>query len=357
MLTRARAALLALALSPLVSCQGGGAAPAGASAGAAAPAAAPGADYFDLREPGVRAGGVRLIPVQTPKGTFNVWTKRFGNGRIKVLLLHGGPAATHEYFECAESFFPREGIEFYEYDQLGSHYSDQPDDDALWTVPRFVDEVEQVRKALGLEQFYLLGHSWGGILAIEYALAHQAHLKGLIVSNMMASAPDYQAYNENVLQKQMAPGEVEAIKALERAGKTSGPEYEQRLQGFYDAHVVRLKPAPDPVARAFKHINTKIYALMQGPSEFGISGRLEKWDRKADLPKIAVPTLTVGAAHDTMDPAHMKWMATQVQQGASLHCPQGSHLSMWDDQATYFRGVIGFLKAVDGGTFKKGMTF
>jgi proline iminopeptidase len=343
-------ALLALSLVPLASCEGGEGRPPRAPS-------VTGAGYFDLGERGVRAGGVRMIPVQTPKGTFNVWTKRFGNGPIKVLLLHGGPAATHEYFECAESFFPREGIEFYEYDQLGSHYSDQPDDDSLWTVPRFVDEVEQVRRALGLEQFYLLGHSWGGILAIEYALAHQQHLKGLIVSNMMASAPDYQAYNENVLQKQMAPGEIEAIKALERAGKTSDPEYEKRLQGFYDAHVVRLKPMPDPIARAFKHINTKIYALMQGPSEFGISGRLEKWDRKADLPKIAVPTLTVGGAHDTMDPAHMKWMATQVQRGASLHCAQGSHLSMWDDQQTYFRGVIGFLKAVDGGTFKPGMAF
>jgi proline iminopeptidase len=338
------------ALAALASCQGG-------APPAASPARAPGADYFDLGEPGLRSGGVRLVPVTTPKGTFDVWTKRFGNGRIKVLLLHGGPAATHEYFECAESFFPREGIEFYEYDQLGSHYSAQPDDDSLWTVDRFVDEVEQVRRALGLEQFYLLGHSWGGILAIEYALAHQDHLKGLIVSNMMASAPDYQKYNENVLQKQMPPADVAAIKALERAGKTGDPEYQAKLDGFYGEHVIRLKPMPEPVGRAFKHINNKIYALMQGPSEFGISGRLEAWDRKADLPKIAVPTLTVGAAHDTMDPAHMKWMSTQVRQGASLHCPQGSHMSMWDDQQTWFRGVIGFLKAVDGGTFRKGMTF
>jgi proline iminopeptidase len=344
--------VLSLALAPLASCEGG--------PGPESPAKharASGASYFDLGEAGVRSGGVRVIPVQTPKGTYNVWTKRFGQGPIKVLLLHGGPAATHEYFECVESFFPGEGIEFYEYDQLGSHYSDQPDDESLWTVPRFVDEVEQVRKALGLEQFYLLGHSWGGILAIEYALAHQEHLKGLVISNMMASAPEYQAYNENVLQKQMAPGEVEAIKALERAGKTSDPEYEKRLQSFYDAHIIRLKPMPEPVARSFKHINQKVYSLMQGPSEFGISGRLEKWDRKADLPKIVVPTLTVGGAHDTMDPAHMKWMSTQVQQGASLYCAQGSHLSLWDDQQTWFRGVMGFLKAVDGGTFRKGMTF
>ena len=128
------------------------------------------------------SGGVRLIPMTTPKGTFRVWTKRVGNNpTIKVLLLHGGPGATHEYFEAFDSYFPAAGIEYYYYDQLGSAYSDQPDEPELWELPRFVDEVEQVRQALGLDQdnFYLLGHSWGGMLAIEYALKYQQHLKGL----------------------------------------------------------------------------------------------------------------------------------------------------------------------------------
>src|SRR6476660_8085497 len=130
------------------------------------------ASYFARTDAGMQTGGVRRIPLHTPKGDFTVWTKRFGtNPRIKLLLLHGGPGATHEYFESFESFLPAEGIEFIYYDQLGSAYSDQPKDDALWTVDRFVDEVEQVRKALSLtrENFYLLGSSWGGILAVEYA--------------------------------------------------------------------------------------------------------------------------------------------------------------------------------------------
>src|SRR5215207_11123321 len=123
------------------------------------------------------SGGVRVIPITTPAGSFKVWTKRVGNNpRIKVLLLHGGPGATHEYFEALDSYFPGEGIEYYYYDQLGSAFSDQPEmSDALLSLPRFVDEVEQVRQALGLDKnnFYLLGHSWGGVLAIEYALQHQ----------------------------------------------------------------------------------------------------------------------------------------------------------------------------------------
>src|SRR5215470_6237807 len=146
--------------------------------------------YFDSSgRDDVLAGGVKLITVQTPKGPFHVWTKRVGNNpRIKVLLLHGGPGMTHEYLEAFDSYFPGEGIEYYYYDQLGSYYSDQPMDDDLWTLPRFVDEVEQVRVALGLtrDNFILFGHSWGGLLAMEYALTYPQNLKGLIISNMMS---------------------------------------------------------------------------------------------------------------------------------------------------------------------------
>ena len=122
------------------------------------------------------AGGIQMIPIETKKGTFHVWTKRVGNNpKIKVLLLHGGPGATHEYFECFDSFFPQEGFEYYYYDQLGSAYSDNPKDSSLWNIDRFVEEVETVRKALKMDSsnFILLGHSWGGILATEYALKYQ----------------------------------------------------------------------------------------------------------------------------------------------------------------------------------------
>ncbi|HYJ38135.1 MAG TPA: hypothetical protein VEV87_05940 [Chitinophagaceae bacterium] len=106
------------------------------------------AEYFNYGDTGVQTAGVKQITISTPVGNFKVWTKRFGNNpRIKVLLLHGGPAAGHEYMECFESFFPKEGFEFYEYDQLGSYYSDQPKDSSLWKIERFVEEVEQVRKA------------------------------------------------------------------------------------------------------------------------------------------------------------------------------------------------------------------
>jgi proline iminopeptidase len=308
------------------------------------------AEYFDFKDTGVRSAGVRMIPIETPAGKFNVWTKRFGNNpRVKVLLLHGGPAMTHEYMECFESFFPQQGFEFYEYDQLGSYYSDQPTDSSLWTIPRFVEEVEQVRKALGMtkDNFFLLGNSWGGILAMEYALKYQDNMKGLIICNMMASCPDYDKYADSVLAKQMDPAALAEIKALEAKNDYANPRYmEVLLPNFYKKHVCRLEEWPDGLNRSLKHANGAIYTLMQGPSEFGIGGRLANWDIKSRLKEIKVPTLTVGARYDTMDPEHMKWMSTQVQQGSYLNCPNGSHLAMWDDQQVFMEGVIRFIDDV-----------
>ncbi len=312
--------------------------------------------YHATTDSGVQTGGVKMIQIETPVGKFNVWTKRFGNNpTIKVLLLHGGPGGTHEFFECFESFLPKEGIEFYEYDQLGSYFSDKPTDSSLWKTERFVEEVEQVRKALGMnkDNFYLLGHSWGGILATEYALKYQANLKGLVISNMMASCPKYGQYANEVLAKQMPPKVLDTIEQIEAKNNFSNPKYMELLMPyFYEQHLCRLKPWPEALNRAFPHINQQIYVMMQGPSEFRVRGRLENWDRSKDLPKITVPTLTIGGKYDTMDPEYMKWMATQVQQGDSLVCPNGSHCSMWDDQQNYFNGLIKFIKAVDNGSFK-----
>ncbi|MBP6432118.1 MAG: proline iminopeptidase-family hydrolase [Ferruginibacter sp.] len=312
--------------------------------------------YHAATDSGVQTGGVKMIPIETPIGKFKVWTKKFGNNpKIKVLLLHGGPGGTHEFFECFESFFPKEGIEFYEYDQLGSYFSDKPTDSSLWVTERFVEEVEQVRKALGMnkDNFYLLGHSWGGILATEYALKYQDNLKGLVISNMMASCPKYGQYANEVLAKQMPPKVLDTIEQIEAKNDFANPKYMELLMPyFYNEHLCRLKEWPEALNRAFPHINQQIYVMMQGPSEFRVRGRLEKWDRSADLPKLKIPTLTIGGKYDTMDPEYMKWMATQVQKGDSLICPNGSHCSMWDDQQNYFNGLIKFIKTVDDGSFK-----
>ncbi|WP_395802679.1 proline iminopeptidase-family hydrolase [Daejeonella sp.] len=308
--------------------------------------------YFTYSD-SIEAAGVKMIPIQTPSGTFKVWTKRYGNNpKIKILLLHGGPAMTHEYMECFQTFFQREGYEFYEYDQLGSYYSDQPKDTTLWKIDRFVEEVEQVRKAIGADEsnFYILGNSWGGILGMEYALKYQKNMKGLLVSNMVASAPEYGKYAADVLAKQMDPKVLAEIRAIEAKKDFSNPRYmELLIPNFYNKHICRLKEWPDAVNRSFKHGNNSIYVQMQGPSEFGISGLLEKWDIKNRLNEIAVPTLMIGAKYDTMDPKAMEEQSKLVQNGSYLYCPNGSHLAMWDDQKIYMEGVISFINKVNAG--------
>src|SRR6202044_206590 len=272
-------------------------------------------DYSDRDD--LLAGGVRMLPVKTPVGSFKVWTKRIGNNpRLRVLLLHGGPGATHEYLEACDSYLPGAGVEYYYYDQLGSGFSDQPDEPSLWEVDRFVDEVEQVRRALGLDRdsFVLYGQSWGGILAIEYALRYQQHLRGLVISNMMASVPAYNAYAEQVLMPNMDQAPLAEIKSFEANGDTENPRYmELLIEQHYVHHVLRMPPDewPDPVQRGFAHINPAIYVSMQGPRELGISAdaSLHDWDRTADLSSITVPALVIGARYDTMDPAYMEMMA------------------------------------------------
>jgi len=303
------------------------------------------------------SGGAKLITIQTPEGAFRVWTKRVGNNpSIKVLLLHGGPGATHEYFEAFDSYFPKAGIEYYYYDQLGSAYSDQPDEPTLWELPRFVDEVEQVRKALKLDKnnFYLYGQSWGGILALEYALKYQQNLKALVISNMVASIPAYNRYAADVLMPAMDQKALAEVKQLEAKGRYDDPRYEALLmQHFYVDHILRM-PAdqwPDPVLRAFAKINKKIYIPMQGPSEMGASGKLVNWDRTADLAKIIVPTLAIGARYDTMEPAQMERIAKGVKKGRYLYCPKGSHLALYDDQQVYMAGLTQFILDVDSGRF------
>jgi proline iminopeptidase len=311
-------------------------------------------NYLDNSgRPDVLGGGTRMIPIHTPKGDFKVWTKRVGNNpTAKLLLLHGGPAATHEYWEACDSFLPAAGIEYYYYDQLGSAYSDQPDDDDLWHLQRFVEEVEQVRQALGLDKsnFYLAGHSWGGILAVEYALAHQEHLKGLVISNMMMSVPAYNDYANRVLKPAMDQAKLAEIEHLEAAGDFNNPRFmELLMEQHYVHHILRMPASewPDPVNRAFARLNYEVYTLMQGPSELGASGRLIDWDRTNDLARIRVPTLVIGATYDSMDPAHMEMVASRIP-GARFHlCRNGSHMSMYDDQESYFDGLVTFIEDIE----------
>ena len=300
------------------------------------------------------ADPIKIIKITTEHGDFNVWTKRTGNNPTKkVLLLHGGPGANHQYFKIFDSYFPNENIEYYYYDQLGSTLSDNPQIEDLWTIEHYVEEVEQVRKSLGLnkDNFILLGHSWGGILGIEYALKYQKNLKALIVSNMVPSVPDYNNYAKNVLALQLDPNILKEIRSYEAVQDYTNENYLKLIHdNYYPKHVMRIPAAnwPEDVSNAFAEINFPIYLKMQGPSEFGIVGdaSLKNWDVTEDLKKLEIPFLSIGAKYDTMDPIQMEWMANEVQNGFYLNCPNGSHMAMCDDKENYFAGLINFINTL-----------
>ena len=287
--------------------------------------------------------GVKMIAIDGPNGKdeFKVWTKRVGSGPIKMLLLHGGPGLSCEYFECFEDFLPQHGVEVIYYNQLGSHLSDQPSDPSLWTVARFLEEVEQVRQALGLEDFYLYGHSWGAQLGIEYGLKYGQHLKGLILSSMTASIQAWQAYG-NSLQAQMSPEAIAVIEQYQALGDVENSAYITARQEFDHRHVCRVVPWPEPVTRTDSHLAKPVSNALNATG-------FEDWDRWADLHNITVPTLLAVGRHDMMNPAEIEKMGTLIPNSSVLICENGSHLVFWDDQAAYFSGLVQFLNDVEAG--------
>lgn len=221
---------------------------------------------------------------------------------------------------------------------------------SLWGSDRFVDEVEQVRTELGLDRdtFVLYGQSWGAMLAIEYAVHHQQHLRGMVLSNMTSSSANYNDYTAQVLLPQIDPPALAEISAIEERGDFGNPRLMELLEEhFYGRHMLRIpaEETPEPVQRSFSHMNQAVCGRMLGNREPRISAdsALARWDRTEDLASIAVPTLVIGATHDTVDPDFLRTMADRLPNGQYLHCPNGSHLCIYDDQETYFAGIIDFL--------------
>ena len=299
----------------------------------------------------IKTGGSKMIRVD---GKYNVWTKKIGDGKIKVLLLHGGPGFTHDYFECFEDFLPKEGIEFYYYDQLGCGNSDIPTDTSLWNIPRFVEEVEQVRKGLGLENFYLYGQSWGGMLAMEYLDKYQSHVKAAVLSNMTAGIKSYVNYTAKLKQEILSPQDIATYDSLDKLKAYHTPEFQNLLMNKLYTKVVCRIPIeswPEPLMRAFKKANQSIYIQMQGVDEFHVTGNFRNWEMWDRLPNIKVPTLVLGGIYDEMNPEDMKREGQLIPNSRTYLCPNGGHLSMYDDQQNYFTNLIAFLKDVDSGKF------
>jgi proline-specific peptidase len=283
---------------------------------------------------------------------YRVWYGCIGEGeelpgKLPLLCLHGGPGASHDYLESL-GMMAKRGRRVIFYDQLGCGNSDQPDNPALWKVPLFVEEVGVVRRALGLDRLHLLGQSWGGMLAMEYALTQPVGVASLTVASSPASMIQWVA-EANRLRKSL-PADVQAmLQRHEAAGTTDSSEYQSAMMDFYRRHVIRLDPMPDSVARTFAKLerNPQVYQTMNGPSEFHVVGNLKNWDITARLPEIKAPTLVTSGRHDEATPLIAETVHRGIRGSEWVMFENSSHMAHVEEADRYMRVLDEFLSRHD----------
>lgn len=286
------------------------------------------------------------IPV--PGG--RVWYKIVGSrDAVPLLALHGGPGAGHDYLEPLQALQTDRPVVFY--DQLGCGRSDKPNDSALWHIDRFSDEVEAVRRELGLERVHLLGQSWGGWLAIEYMMRAPSGISSLILASTSASVPQW-ARETAFLTTTLSEAAQEAIRRCEATGDFEDPEYEDALMEFLKRYVCRVDPWPEPLVRSLNSLRNnpvsyQSYVTLQGPSEFTISGNLRDWDRAGRLHEITVPTLLMFGRYDEATPACAETLRTGIR-NSKLHVfEQSAHMAHLEETDEFLRVLRTFLRGVE----------
>lgn len=279
-----------------------------------------------------------------------VWTKKIGEGDTKMLALAGGPGLSHDYLQPLAENLPKDKVTFYFYDQLGTGESErQLADESLWQLDRYVEEVEQVRIALGLDKFVLYGHSWGAMLAIEYALKYPEHLEGLILSNMTASVASYsESYSK--LREMLSAEDQAILEKCEKEEDFDSPEYQAIIDKINEEHICRV-PLPDYAIKSLVEMNKYLYQTMMGKNEFHPEGNLKDWDRWNDLEKIHIPTLLSTGRYDIMSVDDIKKMQALMPNAIISICENGGHLSMIDSAKDYFKAINNFLQALKNNYF------
>ena len=283
--------------------------------------------------------------VAVPGG--KVWYKIVGYGDdVPLLTLHGGPSAGHDNLEPLEALASDRPVVFF--DQLGCGKSDKPDEASLWRIDRFVEEVTAVRKELQLERVHLLGHSWGGWLALEYMMGKPSGIVSLILASTSASLR--QVAKETARLKATLPQELlNTLNRYEAVGDYHNPEYEKVMMEFYERFLCRLDPWPESLMRSMNNLtnNPVPYETIQGPNEFTITGNLKDWDRTGRLGEIAVPTLITCGRYDELGPACAEILHRGIP-NSELHIfEQSAHMAHLEETERYLQVVRGFLGPVE----------
>ena len=298
--------------------------------------------------------GTKII---TLDNGYHLWTNTQGEGNIHLLALHGGPGGNHEYWEDAAEQLKKQGlnVQVTMYDQLGSLYSDQPDfsDPEIakkyLTYEYFLDEVDEVREKLGLDNFYLIGQSWGGLLVQEYAVKYGQHLKGAIISSMVDEIDEYVDRVNELREKTLSPEAVAFMKECEAKNDYSNPKYQEYVQVMNEQYVDRKQPSK------LYHLKdlggTAVYNVFQGDNEFVITGKLKDWHFRDQLKNIKVPTLITFGEHETMPIETAKTMNRLIPNSQLVTTPDGGHHHMVDNPDVYYKHLADFIRNVENNTF------
>lgn len=291
--------------------------------------------------------GTKII---TLDNGYHLWTNTQGEGDIHLLALHGGPGGNHEYWEDAAEQLKKQGlnVQVTMYDQLGSLYSDQPDysDPEIakkyLTYEYFLDEVDEVREKLGLDNFYLIGQSWGGLLVQEYAVKYGQHLKGAIISSMVDEIDDYVKHVNALREKTLSKEAVDFMKDCEAKNDYSNPKYQEYVQVMNENYIDRKQPSK------LYHLKDlggdAVYNAFQGDNEFVITGKLKDWHFRNQLKNIKVPTLITFGEHESMPIATGKKMAELIPNAKFVTTPNGGHHHMVDNPDVYYKYLADFIR-------------
>ncbi|AWP47829.1 proline iminopeptidase-family hydrolase [Levilactobacillus brevis] len=295
--------------------------------------------------------GTRLLQL---KNGFHLFTRTVGHGPIKLLCLHGGPGSNHTEFENFAAELGEDRVQVTMYDQLGSFFSDQPDfsrpeNQHFLTLDYYLSELEEVRQQLGLDQFYLLGHSWGGLLAQEYALKYGQHLKGLVVMSMIDNIAEYTVHINALRAATLTASQVAYMQGIEHAEAFDDPEY-QALVDVLNRQFVCRHPEKGP-RQLVATTATQVYNHFQGNNEFVMVGTLNGWDRRADLHTITLPTLLTFGEYDTMPLATARRMQQALPHARLVLTPDGGHCHSIDNPPAFFQNLGQYLQDVEQNQF------
>lgn len=305
----------------------------------------------------IKQPGVQMVSVRN--GKYKVFTQKIGRGENKLLLIPGGPGSSFEYFEIFPQWL-KDDYEIIYYSPLGSFLSDQPQDSSIQVFNEYVQDLEDVRRALGLEHFYLLGHSWAGCLVLAYASKYRSHLKGVILSNATGlgktidegkKMTDYDIY-----QQALIADIAETIPELSNYAdsirkcfitQTNQPQLMDSIMKkvrplFVKKHFLRLATPPDAIVR------TRLHSVEEKKMHWLVDDT-QKQDAIPVLSAVTIPTLMIGGAYDYIPPKYeeAKRMMKNAKDVTIYITPKGSHRAMWDDSENYFNALRSFINRIN----------